>query len=97
MSNHTPGPWRVAPFSSEAHIVNGMADTICAIKVGRSDESEKAAELKANACLISAAPDLLEQLEKLVGIICSMPGFEERDVNIEDCDEAKAVIAKAKG
>lgn len=47
--------------------------------------------------LNAAAPEMLKQLENLVGIICSMPGFEERDVTIEDCDEAKAVIAKAKG
>lgn len=47
--------------------------------------------------LQDAAPDLLKQLKHLVGIICSLPGFEERDVTLEDCDEAKAAIAKAEG
>ncbi len=40
--------------------------------------------------------ELVAALSDLVGIICSMPGFTERDVTIEDCDRAKAIIAKVR-
>ena len=84
MTQHTPGPWHVQPFSdvtyvdSEMH--SGFRTRICSLR-GKKDRL-------ANARLISAAPELLESLQKLLTI------SHGPDCIIEN---ARAAIAKATG
>lgn len=95
-TTHTPKPWKLFP---ESTVIFGEDKLVIADTAPSNDHiSYRIAGVNmANARLIVTAPELLEQLQHLVGIICSLEGFEERDVTIEDCDEAKAIILKATG
>ena len=62
---HTPGPWRVE-IGGEEIVVEGCgnpAGTI-AVVAGR-----KSVEIEANARLIAAVPDLLDELEAIVDFV----------------------------
>lgn len=86
-ARHTPGPWR-NDFGVE--ISAGECVSICGMRFPFNDDPEKAA----NACLISAAPELLEAVERLeAGVRLWM----SRGVTDEDMAFAKAAILKAKG
>ena len=96
MSKHTPGPWKhtYMPRLSVIHGPNGehVADT----GAWRDDEHP---EMRANAHLIAAAPDLLEALELLhdetrdyVEINSLGDPWHNRSMKM-----ARAAIAKAKG
>ena len=84
---HTPGPWK---HDSTWGLIKYGKTEICALHSGNL----------ANAHLISAAPDLLSALERLLKI-----SQEELDqsathdglVNCEALANARAAIAKAKG
>jgi hypothetical protein len=57
MSKHTPGPWNTLKDSTGKYIaVHAEAKVICPVKIKDS----------ADARLISAAPDLLEVLKRLL-------------------------------
>jgi|TARA_Y100000310_G_scaffold341102_1_gene439155 hypothetical protein len=58
-AKHTPGPWTSAGYNVEAGEVTYTFH----------NDGAKAGELRANARLISVAPELLEQLEKSVAIL----------------------------
>ena len=62
MSNHTPGPWAVHPF--RAWVIPALKPDwpVCQIRHPAEDIPEHVA--MANACLIAAAPDLLEALNE---------------------------------
>lgn len=102
MSKHTKGPWdletvpttagschKIGPFPSM-----GVRPQVHAcvyadgIRLGLDENSPVAVELRANAHLIAAAPDLLNALTVLAGAAESM-GIP--------CDAARAAIAKATG
>jgi hypothetical protein len=58
MNKHTPGPWAVSDISRDMiYDLNG--ELLALIIDGESDETKLA-----NACLIAAAPDLLEALKE---------------------------------
>ena len=59
MSKHTQGPWAVANVGWVASCATNQ--TICAMYAVKSGLDHT--ETDANACLIAAAPDLLEQLQ----------------------------------
>lgn len=67
MSGHTPGPWLVEKITSDSYYITispepygpAVAWLVAWLSEGAPDVSE------ANAHLISAAPDLLEALQKL--------------------------------
>lgn len=94
MSNtHTPGPWRV----------EDVADMILAQLILSEDGKligtvESASvpfdELRANAKLISASPDLLESLEALLLYIDTYLPGQVDDELMETCDKA---TQKARG
>jgi hypothetical protein len=100
MSNHTPGPWKVAPYSSVVGCpITAQPDptknTILIAgtrsAVSTDDEGFRS-EVEANARLIAAAPDLLASLQNLE--------FYVRDSvfgNSQVATAARAAIAKAKG
>lgn len=100
MIKHTAGPWRVEPPSkgSKQPIIQG-AEWSGEVAVVFGDDGED--NIKANAALIAAAPELLEVLEEVKRIASS-----NRDIlkgaphysglwRIEEI--AAAIIAKAKG
>ena len=90
MAEHTKGPWRV----------DGPNGYINQIGIGPSIGAAYGAgeEVKANARLIAAAPDLLEALENLHANIAeyarinNLGGFDNQDMQ-----QARAAIAKARG
>lgn len=90
MSKHTPGPWRYCPENGSSTTGKHM---IAGLKNGYLAEVRDcgSGDVKANARLISAAPDLLESLELLVDCYDN-GGFDGAAVVI-----AKGAIAKATG
>ena len=90
MSKHTPGPWVVYEFvdgydirapESECYVVTASDPEAVWGAVGREED----------ACLIAAAPELLEALESLVQRVGGDEWFAEW------AGMARAAIAKAKG
>jgi hypothetical protein len=73
MNKHTPGPWQV---HETCHQMNFPDTTVCEIKYHGQEQSffvgspaTNHGDAKATAKLIAAAPDLLQALEVLLGII----------------------------
>lgn len=92
--NHTPGPWdtSLSTRTTHAHYVgkrapNGSLDMVCDLT-----DSCFPHNAKANARLIAAAPELLEELKNLVDDIET--GEHLGDVHIS---RAKALITEAEG
>lgn len=90
MSGHTPGPWRVIPANEAIHpwvVGYGEGDSICDCAPPGPWISDDTAD--ANARLIAAAPELLEQLEAMIERFHGYQGM--------DFLGARAAIAKARG
>ena len=85
--SHTPGPWNLEHGHRGFVITDGVYDVAVVRDFGNEDN-------KANAILISAAPDLLAALKAIVeawevtGGMC----FKNNEIG-----NARAAIAKAKG
>ena len=81
MNKHTPGPWTYEQISNNAYVIdeNGSA-----VMLYRNPDDE----MKANASLIAAAPELLEALEWAV----DNPHDDAYWIS-----QARAAIRKAKG
>jgi len=104
MSGHTPGPWKVFEFAN----YQGDPDLVGAW-IGTDDllvaEARGAAviggfrheEHTANACLIAAAPDLLEALKALLGHDERDAGCVPSDAHLDAQNDARAAIAQAVG
>jgi hypothetical protein len=86
MSSFTPGPWRVGGNSGFVNQIQIEPAIGCAYGAGY--------EVKANARLIAAAPDLLEVL-----LACdeAMGYMSEYDIPIMLPAQVKAAIRKATG
>lgn len=90
---HTPGNW----WADEGgHIHNDLIGTVKVAKVSGAN----AEEARANARLISAAPELLDALEKLLPMMVEW--HEEFPGHVGDNElvlmrDASAAIRKAKG
>ena len=89
--NYTKGEWRVVIFGLAIIIKTfsqGISRFICVLRDQDSDE-----EIKANANLISAAPEMYEALNNIIAE-CPTPtsGYEIAVVEI-----AKKALAKAEG
>jgi hypothetical protein len=87
---HTPSPWNlgtetliVRSSNRESHIAD------CGISYSLSDS-----EMKSNARLIAAAPELLEALEAM---LAEMQVWESELGEHPAATKARAVLAKAKG
>jgi hypothetical protein len=84
---HTPGPWK---HDATWGIIKHGKNEICALHSGNI----------ANANLISAAPDLLSALERLLQISqdeLDQSATHDGLVNCEALANARVAIAKAKG
>lgn len=91
---HTPGPWKVFGKSSHGCHVEALADVAwCGTNsyhhINGDSQVIDANEAYANACLIAAAPELLEALRVLLEAV------EGKRVTQGDCNQARAAIAKA--
>ena len=97
MSKHTPGPWSASAASS---IVGAM---ISAPKgnIGAAFSQIDKAECEANASLIAAAPELLEELRQDC-VMCERFLNDEAFIHVHHIfqyklEKNRAVIAKAEG
>ena len=92
MSNHTPGSWKANfAISGSVYIFGGDRNFACVF-----DEWRDEANQEANACLIAAAPDLLEALEELLAMCQRQENFSD-DGDGRMFERASAAIAKARG
>lgn len=88
-TTHTPGPWKVyAPRNDDVWVI--AAHPICRCSMAATTET------KANARLISAAPDLLEAAEARLNEWHSLSVNMERK-EPESVKLARSAISKAKG
>lgn len=94
MSKHTPGPWywdsdpiKGDPLGRVRYRVVATGKTITQCYYSSSDEKSEH-----DARLISAAPDLLEAVRRLLAV-----GSVSSDVQAEVAKQARAAIAKATG
>ena len=88
-AKHTPGPWTTGRAINAVDM--GKFSFICPFGANSADQ---VAEIKANACLISAAPDLLAALEAIIKMIGPYAGQGRMDAEIA---AARSAIAKSKG
>jgi len=100
MNKHTPGPWDFDSFALREEIRaenNPLIATVCSV---HCDSPE---QMKANARLIAAAPELLEALRwyaELAEDLNRYPWTVEStlaELRNDGGKRAKEVIAKAKG
>jgi hypothetical protein len=83
---HTPGPWRIVNAGSAVFAHDGvMTASVYPADLWKKDE------MLANARLIAAAPELLEELKDLVAF------FDPNGPLAENVKSARAAIAKATG
>ncbi len=87
MSKHTPGPW-VSRYDGQNEW--GADDWTMDSESGRSAEIAETYTAN-NACLIAAAPDLLEALQAMVDY------YGTASANVDALKQARAAIAKATG
>ena len=87
---HTHGPWFIGEsFTDDIAIREQQGQ--CVGFVIKSAFEEDAEEAQANACLIAAAPELLQRLEEALAML-------EEFTSLEDTFEPiRATIKKAKG
>lgn len=91
-TQHTPGPWKAEGW--ENLVVNCAEGYTLTLAAGRKDSS--LGELKANARLIAAAPDLLKKLEAMVAVfnvkqidpLCAFIAIEQAKFAIAKATEA---------
>ena len=85
---HTPGPWKAEGW--ENLVVNCAEGYTLTLAAGRKDSS--LSELKSNARLIASAPDLLADLEGLIGSVSHLLPY-----NHPALVNARAAIERATG
>lgn len=105
-AQHTPGPWRARPnggygqgpinavFTAESELCGGLLASL--------DTEPTNPNMEADARLIAAAPELLDALEKLLGLFDSgirseYEGTSMLETLLAEGDFARAAIAKATG
>jgi len=90
MSAHTPGPWIIRGNSIIADETEERLEMRVRIHSGSRED------IKANARLIAAAPDLLSELTALLAMCERQDDFND-DSDGGMLDRARAAIAKATG
>ena len=91
---HTPGPWKIVRIDGElVGSIYGGKTRICA---GIIDDMKLRREAEANAALISAAPEMLEILENLVGILEEAAQSDMDDDGVEQVSYNVVCLALSK-
>lgn len=96
MRKHTPAPWVVNIGQIDKEFLKGRLQEA----VFHNDEPIAiCGDNAANACLIAAAPDLLEALKDMLPFVINTckSHIESRELWPEFVNKAKAAIAKAEG
>jgi len=97
MSKHTPGPWRVTSANRNGAEVSAIASVAwcgAASSFGKHETQViDGDEAYANACLVAAAPDLLDALEEYHRVANAVPYAQWTPA----MHKAQDAIAKAKG
>ena len=96
--SHIPGPWKVTVNPTRGLLVKGPhADVIMRHPLTKSWKRNQ--ELYATACLIAAAPELLEVFEEaLVNVeLVTDRGREAALAVAKWLEKARAILAKARG
>ena len=96
---HTKGPWIVVAISTDLSMngigycqVNGPKGIVC------TTEESTFEETKANACLIAAAPEMLEELEQLrEALNDTVLSTGSKTMDEEMLYHIQKIIKKAKG
>lgn len=102
MNKHTPGPWVVNASENGLVWVDGDSETvsICDLYHRHKDgEFISKENVKANARLISAAPDMYEALSLLMRIMQAEDPWDRENLGSmnEACMKARAALSKAEG
>lgn len=103
---HTPGPWKISPFSSDKQGLIYATDEKCVAVTKAQGKGvlwiKDNAENEANAHLIAAAPELLEVCKEIVRIevksakeITEMSGYVPE--KLVWWDQLQQAIFKAEG
>lgn len=101
-ATHTRGPWRVIPPRIGASITVYTADgqtpiaTTCSNTSPKTMEMHRSGEVKANAALIAAAPELLDALIAIADQL-ERVGDTRQHKDGQFIDDAREAIAKATG
>lgn len=100
-ATHTPGPWTFEKGATNCHKANGVLGEIEGgdfyLAAIWSDVEDLEPHAEANARLIAAAPELLDALNGMVGLIQLIQAREPDLQKNHRFIEALAVIAKAEG
>ena len=90
-TQHTPGPWKAEGWENiTVNAASGITITTAA-----GSANCPLSELKANAALIAAAPDLLEACKLIQAAFAHCTPFEHGDAAEKALDAVDAVINKA--
>lgn len=101
-AKHTEGPWlrdATSGLSCDVRATNGRKVALCwglsTSRAAKSNSPAYRAECDANARLIAAAPELLDELVKVEKLLASI---ELGDYPVSDeLESVRAAIAKAEG
>jgi hypothetical protein len=99
-TKHTPGPWTNHGRIAQTGLPHSAVAAKTLIARVYSEAFGDEAQEEANARLIAAAPELLEQLRVTVLYLrsaCMVMDSESRQMALETVKEARGVIAKATG
>lgn len=106
MNKHTPGPWGISRRTATGVVAKGERG-ICSTggySDSRVDGATLNAENEANARLISAAPDMLAELERIFNRVIeediwydAIPGSDYVEFDWGELTALKSLIAKARG
>lgn len=103
MAEHTKGPWIAHPVQRWVSPAADPEMPVCALRYESYGVECDEAEVRANAHLIAAAPDLLEALEGAIGALemdhdagKDMGDADWEGIAYQRLEAARAAIAKAR-
>ena len=87
---HTPGPWTAITIDQSKANVRANQDSVATVhlSLGSPVLMDRAGEGSANARLVAAAPELVEALQRIVGISWSAGSLAFDDA----IDQARALL-----
>jgi hypothetical protein len=99
-SEYTQGPWYLNdqtqsdPHYGQLRVDSTlMGDALAVCGTGRFVDDEA----RANARIMSAAPDLLAAAERILAAVTEAQGWQNADLDLSHATALKLAVAKAKG